>query len=279
MKISAVIIGAVAIGLANAAPIRIVYMTGGQFSSTNRLEGDFGISSERSSFERRPSPTAVYGTGLERYPSPTASYGAMPTQNTGGCYIARPRVKAQNLSNVFRKALGLPLIDEPERQFCSLAHMHRVEGDVLFGYHPVHPPPITWTFIDPLSHIDDVSFHGVGRHPNHHHAHAYAHRHRSFTNRLHHALVILGPWEGKAVGFVLGCGIGALLRMFFIIVVVTSRAIRCKRQSSISLPEDSKHIKRTVVMVEASNLKFIDEKAVPAPAPLDLSSPVAPPSA
>ncbi|KAI0355798.1 hypothetical protein OH77DRAFT_1520863 [Trametes cingulata] len=63
--------------------------------------------------------------------------------------------------------------------------------------------------------------------------HAYLHRmqrmhrhHGSFLRRVHHALMALGPWEGRAVAFVLGCGIGVLLRMMWVMVLVTVRAIR-----------------------------------------------------
>ncbi|KAI9067515.1 hypothetical protein FKP32DRAFT_1672967 [Trametes sanguinea] len=67
------------------------------------------------------------------------------------------------------------------------------------------------------------------------------HRHRgSFLRRVHHALVVLGPWEGRAVAFVLGCGIGVLLRMVWVMALVTVRAIRgpsTDRDSSTSSQE------------------------------------------
>ncbi|KAI0820081.1 hypothetical protein BC628DRAFT_1331296 [Trametes gibbosa] len=52
------------------------------------------------------------------------------------------------------------------------------------------------------------------------------HQQSSFLRRVHHALMSLGPWEGRAVAFVLGCGIGVLLRMMWVIVLLTARAIR-----------------------------------------------------
>ncbi|KAI0762182.1 hypothetical protein BD413DRAFT_219154 [Trametes elegans] len=58
------------------------------------------------------------------------------------------------------------------------------------------------------------------------------HRHHgNFLRRVHHALMALGPWEGRAVAFVLGCGIGVLLRMMWVMVLVTARAIRGSRDS------------------------------------------------
>jgi hypothetical protein len=48
-------------------------------------------------------------------------------------------------------------------------------------------------------------------------------RFRGFMTRLHRALMALGPWEGRAVAFVLGCGIGVLLRMVWVLAVVSYR--------------------------------------------------------
>jgi len=72
----------------------------------------------------------------------------------------------------------------------------------------------------------------------------------NFGVRLHRALMALGPWEGRALAFVLGrfsffifgycfvllirvccvgCGIGVLLRMFWVFAVVLVRLIRGNR--------------------------------------------------
>jgi hypothetical protein len=48
----------------------------------------------------------------------------------------------------------------------------------------------------------------------------------------------LGPWEGRAVAFVLGCGIGVLLRMFWVLSVVTYRAIRGERDEEYTIIEE-----------------------------------------
>ncbi|KAG8871493.1 hypothetical protein FRB98_000744 [Tulasnella sp. 332] len=47
-----------------------------------------------------------------------------------------------------------------------------------------------------------------------------------FVHRLHHAVNHLGPWEGRAVAFVLGCGMGVLIRMLFVFIVLLVRAYR-----------------------------------------------------
>jgi len=48
--------------------------------------------------------------------------------------------------------------------------------------------------------------------------------------RLSHALRVLGPWEGRAVAFVLGCGIGVVLRMIYVLILVTCRMFRSPAQ-------------------------------------------------
>ncbi|CCL98187.1 uncharacterized protein FIBRA_00181 [Fibroporia radiculosa] len=52
---------------------------------------------------------------------------------------------------------------------------------------------------------------------------------KPFLRRLHFALMALGPWEGRAVAFVLGCGIGVLLRMVWVMGVVLARMISGRR--------------------------------------------------
>jgi len=47
-----------------------------------------------------------------------------------------------------------------------------------------------------------------------------------FLHRAHRALMSLGPWEGRIVAFVLGCGIGVLVRMFFVLTLLLVRALR-----------------------------------------------------
>jgi hypothetical protein len=53
---------------------------------------------------------------------------------------------------------------------------------------------------------------------------------KGFMIRLHRSLNALGPWEGKVVAFVLGCGIGVLLRMVWVLAVISYRSIRGGRE-------------------------------------------------
>jgi len=59
-----------------------------------------------------------------------------------------------------------------------------------------------------------------------HKIHKDDHLRGPFLHRVHHALMSLGPWEGRIVAFVLGCGIGVLLRMFWVLAVLLVRAFR-----------------------------------------------------
>jgi len=133
---------------------------------------------------------------------------------TGPCPAHRFKQKAVEVSNLFREALGLPLIQPG-------GHDDGMIKIVPF----IPPPPI---FVGGLSNIpDDHSKprHGRLRHHGHH-----GHHHRfgkgSFVNRIHYSLMNLGRWEGRAVAFVLGCGIGVLLRMLFVLSVVMYRAVK-----------------------------------------------------
>ncbi|KAF7334837.1 F-box domain-containing protein [Mycena sanguinolenta] len=103
--------------------------------------------------------------------------------------------------------------------------------------HLLPPPPF------PPPHMLDLEHphhgHRVHPHPEHfhriHHAH-WRHANPSFLTRVHFALMSLGPWEGRAVAFVLGCGIGVLLRMFWVLTVLTYRAVRGPSSSPSTYP-------------------------------------------
>jgi len=77
-----------------------------------------------------------------------------------------------------------------------------------------------------------------------------------FIQRANRALMALGPWEGRIVAFVLGCGVGVLVRMFFVLTLLLVRALR---GSPIPEPEDETTI---FVLTEeiAPPYEVIDEK-------------------
>lgn len=131
----------------------------------------------------------------------------------------RFRSKAIAVANAFRKAFGLEPIEVVPH------HMH----------HP-HPPKGAEAHILPFigagtPTFANIKMEGAPPHPHFHHSH-HSHHRASFHERLNRALLSLGPWEGGAVAFVLGCGIGVLLRMFFVLILVTVRAFKCKRSNA-----------------------------------------------
>lgn len=123
----------------------------------------------------------------------------------GGCRGGM-RAKTMQIGNKLRVILGLPPIE---------AHSH--------GMSKIH---ITESTSQPTRH-------------RHYHAHQHMYK-QPFTFRLSHALATLGPWEGRAVSFVLGCGLGAILRMLFVFSVLIVRSMRCqRRQQPVALEEDT----------------------------------------
>lgn len=77
-----------------------------------------------------------------------------------------------------------------------------------------------------------------------------------FLHRAHRALMSLGPWEGRMVAFVLGCGIGVLVRMFVVLTVLFVRAFRGN-----TVPESEEE---TTILVYAQEVappyEVVDEK-------------------
>ncbi|KAJ6456510.1 hypothetical protein C8R45DRAFT_580159 [Mycena sanguinolenta] len=108
-------------------------------------------------------------------------------------------------------------------QFKTAVMPHRPEDVNLHG--PSYP-----YLLVPEAHVPVPDQHPNGHHHRHqmiqgHHGH-WRHAQPSFLMRVHFALMSLGAWEGRAVAFVLGCGIGVLLRMFWVLTVLTFRAVR-----------------------------------------------------
>ena len=118
---------------------------------------------------------------------------------------------------------------------------------------------ITYHKFTPVPVVDNAAVLGAGNSQDHpdgtvvHHHGGYRYnkdgQHRGpFLRRVHRALMMLGPWEGRIVAFVLGaisvlsaidsilstngpfsmvgCGIGVLLRMFWVMSVLLVRGNR-----------------------------------------------------
>ncbi|KAJ6594668.1 hypothetical protein B0H19DRAFT_1247325 [Mycena capillaripes] len=133
---------------------------------------------------------------------------------------ARLRQKASSISDAFKIALGFTVSHKDGKPEANIKHFT--------------PVPFIGT---PNPNSDKLR---IVTQPQvvHHYGHGHGQGHRfhqsgehSFLMRVHFALMSLGPWEGRAVAFVLGCGIGVLLRMFWVMMVVSYRMIKGRSSS------------------------------------------------
>jgi len=159
--------------------------------------------------------------------------GYMGRMKKGPCGRNRFRQKAVEISNIFREALGLPLIK-------TSGHHGLDNGKVrilpFVGtpniFAPVHGKDtegaVEVVNIDAPHDGPHHGYHAHGRHRHHHKGHHHLGK-GSFINRIQYSIMNLGRWEGRAVAFVLGCGIGVLLRMFFVLAVVMYRTVKGRR--------------------------------------------------
>jgi len=186
------------------------------------------------------------------------------TNHRGPCR-SRFREKSLEISNAFRKALGLPLIET----------IPKAEGPVSDGMVHILPfmgtPPVavevnengTEGRTQGGDRVKIIS--APVRYPHRHHRYGM---HRgpgadsSFLNRLHFALMALGPWEGRAVAFVLGCGIGVLLRMFWVLAIVAYRMFKGDRSDSNEYTHIvSEEYPAEAILVAPPIYTYADEKA------------------
>jgi len=170
----------------------------------------------------------------------------------GPCRGARMRAKAIEFSNSVRKALGLPLI-EPSTITLISAPNHGTEQSGRVHILPFIGTPNT--FVEPGKFDANPPYLAHPHRPYHNHE-GFRQRLRNspFIERLHIALMALGPWEGRAVAFVLGCGIGVLLRMMWVLAIVSYRLVKGQREEEPRYTE--------ILVVEEYNDV---EEAAPAP--------------
>ena len=125
------------------------------------------------------------------------------TRKKGPCRANRFREKAVDISNVFREALGLPLIKPGGHD----------DGKVRIL--PFIGTPTTFASVNGKDMEGGIKVISIdrpphGHHPHGRHPHPKGHHHHhhlgrgSFINRIHYSLMNLGRWEGRAVAFVLG---------------------------------------------------------------------------
>ncbi|KZP22322.1 hypothetical protein FIBSPDRAFT_485437 [Athelia psychrophila] len=183
---------------------------------------------------------------------------------------AMKKYKGMSLSNAFRQAMGLPLI---EKNISPEQADKMVHGGLLriMPIHNVGDDEHQSGRVGKWHHVgdDEKKVHHehehdgqLGRHGKHH-AHAHAHHgHMGFLHRIHRALASLGPWEGRAVAFVIGCGLGVLLRMLFVLVVVAVRAVKGGNASDeeVEYREIILVTDATEVVVAPPQYEYVDEK-------------------
>jgi len=188
---------------------------------------------------------------------------------------AMKKYKGMSLSNAFRQAMGLPLIEknispnqadkmvhgglirlmpnhavgDEEHQSGRVGQWHRI-GDDEKKVHQEH------------EHDGQLGRHG--RHHGHAHAHGHhgPHAHMNFFHRITIALASLGPWEGRAVAFVIGCGLGVLMRMLFVLAIVAVRAVKGRNadDEEVEYREIILVTDATEIVAAPPQYKYVDEK-------------------
>ncbi|KAF7325198.1 F-box domain-containing protein [Mycena kentingensis (nom. inval.)] len=214
MKLSILTLVVASVGLANANPLRLLIVEGGAAAHPN-------------------GPLAVVHSSPAHLNGAVAAHPHLPAPGPfvqGGVVVLSPSADAHKAkqgcgARLRQKATGLAHSIKVAFGFKTGGNAKTAGGDDV--------------------HIVGLSGASVPPHVHAHHAH---HKHRphhlrphgaeqpSFLMRFHYALMSLGPWEGRAVAFVLGCGIGVLLRMFFVLTVLAVRG--CRAPSSASTQEE-----------------------------------------
>ncbi|CAK5274801.1 unnamed protein product [Mycena citricolor] len=163
------------------------------------------------------------------HPSAHVQNGAAVVKHAP-CAASRFRQKAKSMAEAFRLALGLssPPGDKAVRPHYH-HHIHKLNKEPQLEHVALPPLPL---FIPSGSQPDRIALVPVPAPVNGKpipHAHAHKDEEPSFLIRVHFALMSLGPWEGRAVAFVLGCGIGVLLRMVWVLMIVSYRLVKGSR--------------------------------------------------
>ncbi|KAH7928940.1 hypothetical protein BV22DRAFT_1003839 [Leucogyrophana mollusca] len=186
------------------------------------------------------------------------------------------REKAIRMSNAFRHALGLPLIETGDRFTFKAEVLEKSgsKGPMHGGVHilpmpflgaPASEAPTAQPQGENVDSTKEVLADGSVVHIYRHHR-VEDHRRMkhalkgSFLMRIHRAIMALGPWEGRAVAFVLGCGIGVLLRMFWVMAVLTYRTIRGERDEEECLDHEYIMFEQDAENIFVPPPEYTDEK-------------------
>ena len=218
MKLS-LLTAAIAAGaaLVSAAPLRVVVISSNNVERPVDFPGAV-VAPARFGHAVPEMPRLALGWKPNVGPPPMR---ANQMQRKRPCMGAKLRQKAVNISNSFRKMFGLPIIEEAPRY----GDIHQIK-EAINSFH--HKELHGGERVKILPFIPTENVNGMQRghgRPHFHHNHQF-HQEQDFLVRIQNSIMSLGPWEGRAVAFVLGCGIGVLLRMFFVLSVVLYRSFR-----------------------------------------------------
>jgi hypothetical protein len=274
--------------LVAASPLRVEVITVEQVNGPVPAPFRFGHAAHQGNNELVAEMVRI-GDGATTTTGGRGGRGRKPCNGMGRSRSAF-RTKALELSNAFRKALGLPVIVEmypvhstsqssrPSKptfvEHIAPLNNHGKKVEEEFHVVPFMPDQPA---VLPVDHNDnDVS---ILPHPHphriHHHGHPHGHIHRfdkaPFVDRLLISIGMLGKWEGRAVAFVFGAGLGVLLRMFYVLTVVAFRTMKRsnrpteEQQYVIFVEELEQEAEPTPINVVAPPQYMKDEKA-PIPA-------------
>jgi hypothetical protein len=174
------------------------------------------------------------------------------------------RVKMDKLKDHLREMMGMSAI--PRTPLCSTVHTEKiVPGTIVPTRMPCHS-----SARPPTASVNEFHIIPVMRRPPMHSGGTVTFqrmRPKSFSERVQRALYALSPWEGRALAFVVGCGLGVLLRMIYVFIVLGIRMWRSKRKNAdgfIELPteEDGDEIVG-VVLFDAASIKGASVEDLP----------------
>ncbi|KAF8637291.1 hypothetical protein AX16_010821 [Volvariella volvacea WC 439] len=255
----AAIVAAAGIVGVSAAPLRVLYI------EAKPANPDIGVVSPGMRFGHAvPAPSAIAAGNWGAQPSTIHSMNVNNSNGrTGhGCGRGRSRltVKIIQISNSFRHALGLPEIQvDPSHPLPPTPGEYRIlpfigtpptfikvdekTGEVTTkGGDTVHIMPVPGPADRPMKMMKE----------------------EGFLERLTLALMSLGPFESKVVAFVLGCGLGVLLRMIWVFGILGYRAVKGERAEDdqdythIIIDENDRHSAEVIFIAPP---EYTDEKA------------------
>jgi len=164
------------------------------------------------------------------------------------------KVRCGRLSNWVREKMGLPVVRE-----LSPCHPGILQLPVQSSSLPPLGAP-KYASHNVITPANDAGMTTSGyrfRRPG---MWAARHRRKDFSGRLQRALYSLSPWEGRALAFVVGCGLGVLVRMLVVFIILGTRALRSRSQS-IELPEDEREqVVEGVILFDAGSIKAASQE-------------------